>query len=230
MTLDTDTITPRLSQVMKAAVEAGLREMHVALPGQVTEYDPEKNMASILPLLKRQYKSAPTAHALPIINGVPVIFPRTNDAHFIFPIKPGDTGQVLFNERSIDAWTVLGGCVNPGDARMFDLNDAVFFPGLYPVNRPLVRKGAPTSVEIKHGEARIEITDKKKFAMENDMAELFTELVNLLTQLASGFEQLNQSHMVNTMLGPQQPINFSAYGQIKSQLDTIKGKLEALKK
>ena len=226
MTIDITKTTPKLSDLLLASVDAKLRELFIALPGEVIEYDAEKNLASIRPLIKAKYKNELNAHDLPIINNVPVIFPRTQTSHLVFPISPQDTGQILFNQRSLDVWLVAGGNVDPGDSRMFDINDAVFIPGLFPQNKPLGSN--PESLEMKHNTASIEINKDGQFSMRNAQAELLTELVKLLTQLVDTLTELSQNHMTNTMLGPQPPINLSAYAGIKTQLETIKSKITGL--
>lgn len=226
MTIDITKTTPKLSDLLLASVEAKLRELNIALPGEVMEYDSSKNLASIRPLIKAKYKNESTAHDLPVINNVPIIFPRTKKAHLFLPIEAGDTGQILFNQRSLDIWLVAGGSVDPADSRMFDINDAVFIPGLFPQNAMI--NANPESLELNYDTAKMEITKDGKFSMRNAQAELLTELVKCLTQMVDTLTELSQNHMTNTMLGPQPPINLSAYAGIKTQLETIKSKIEAL--
>ena len=217
------TDTPRLSQVLETFTDARLRELHFALPGKRTAYDPQTNQASVLPQVKRG------ARGLPIINNVPVVFPRAAASHLRLPAAPGDFGQLLFNERSIDLWQSAGREIDPEDARKMDINDAVFIPGLYPLTAPMEKGGADGSLEAKNAGGYLEITDAGKFKLANAQAELFDELVNLLGQLVDGFNQLGTAHQTNTIFGPQKPINFARYSQIKIALDGIKAKIEALK-
>ena len=65
MSLDVETITPRLSQVILSAINVKIKQLHIAMPGEVVSY--ADGVASVLPLLKRKYKGEPP-HALPIIN------------------------------------------------------------------------------------------------------------------------------------------------------------------
>lgn len=229
MPLETENITPRLSQLLEVVIDARLRELHFALPGQVTEYNSVTNQVSVRPQIKRKYKGADTAHDLPIVNNVPVVFPRTANAHLSLPLAVGDFGQIVFNERSLDLWQERGRAVDPEDPRKLDLNDAVFLPGLYPQTQMIMRSGEANSLEIRNNTAHVEITDGGKYKIQNETAELFTELVNLMDQLVSGFNELATNHKTNTMLGPQQPLNFSQYDTIKTMLESIKTKLEGLK-
>ena len=229
MTLDTNTTTPRMSQVIDLMIDSRIRELYFALPAKVIEYDPETNQVSVLPQIKVKLVGNPNAMDLPIINNVPVVFPRAGAAHLRFPIQLQDFGQLLFNQRSIDIWQAAGTEVDPQDSRKFDLNDAVFIPGLFPLTKPMARGGAVESLEIKNKTGFVEITDDGKFRIKNDEAELFTNLVEIMEQLVDGFNQLGTSHQTNTIFGPQKPVNFAAYTGIKNALDALKSKLEALK-
>ena len=163
MTLDTNTTTPRMSQVIDLMIDSRIRELYFALPAKVIEYDPETNQVSVLPQIKVKLVGNPNAMDLPIINNVPVVFPRAGAAHLRFPIQLQDFGQLLFNQRSIDIWQAAGTEVDPQDSRKFDLNDAVFIPGLFPLTKPMVRGGAVESLEIKNKTGFVEITDDGKF-------------------------------------------------------------------
>jgi hypothetical protein len=46
------------------------------------------------------------------------------------PLKAGETGWLVFSDRSLDKWTQTGGPVDPVFQDFHLLNDAVFFPGL----------------------------------------------------------------------------------------------------
>ena len=93
----------------------------------------------------------------------------------------------------------------------------------------MARGGAVESLEIKNRTGFVEITDDGKFRIKNNDAELFTELVAIVEQLVTGFNELGASHQTNTIFGPQKPINFAAYTGIRNALDALKSKLEALR-
>ena len=228
MTVDNRRTTPTMIQLLELVINSKLADLHVALPGEIVEYDAGTNQASVQPQIKRRFESTMELVSLPILNNVPVVFPRSGDSHLVFPVKSGTTGQILFNERSLDAWQQAGRDVDPDDFRRHDLNDAVFLPGLSPQTDLPRRLGPDDALEIRHGRARFSMMSNNKFKMENDDVELFAQLVDLLSQLADGFNELAANHQTNTILGPQKPINFSAYATIKTSLDEIKAKLEML--
>ena len=216
MVLDTASTTPRTIDLLNVVFDGFIRELHFAIPGKVIEYDLKTNQVSVLPQVKRKYIGAATAHDLPIINNVPVIFPRTENSHIKFPIKPGDFGQILFNERSIDIWQSAGTETDPQDARKFDLNDAVFIPGLFPLTKPLETKGAPDSVEIRNNSGFIEILSNGKFRIKNENAELFTELVGIMEQLITGFNELGTTHRQTQFLALKNLLIFPNIQRLKA--------------
>ena len=228
MPVDNNKTTPRFIEVLNSVIDGRLIDLHVALPGEVIYYDVVRKQVAVLPMIKKKYFNQNEAVELPILNNVPVVFPRSGKSHLVFPISRGDTGQILFNERSIDVWQMKGERVDPGDPRKHDLNDAVFIPGLSSQeNLPKV-SSMNNSLELKHGDAVIEIREDAKFLIRNNEVELLLEIMNLLLELIDGFNELSTSHQTNTMLGPQKPINFSRYREIKEGIEAIEKKIEKL--
>ena len=128
-------MTPTFSDVLRLAVGRSLRDVHVSLPGRIESYDARKQRASVAPLIAVALADGTTAD-LPVINEVPVVWPRGGGAILSFPLQPGDTVLLIFSERSLDEWCQQGGASTPSDPRSHDLSDAVAIPGLYPFSEP----------------------------------------------------------------------------------------------
>lgn len=221
-----------LGQTIRLGIEKSLCDLNVAMPCKIVSYDPTKNLAVVQPAFKRKYKSENSAINLPTISNVPVVFPRMGDAQLTLPINKGDEGQLLFNQRSIDGWIDSGGEVDPLDSRKFALSDAVFFPGLHSQSKPLVRKGATTSAELRYKDSYIEIKqdgnidivakdaafielyNDGKFKIKNEDEELFTILSELLEILGTT--------TTNTIFGPMRLNDHPAILLLKTRLDTLK--------
>lgn len=133
----TERFSPQLEDVMKAAIDARLIQLHTSMPGIVQSYDAQKQLATVRPALKRTYADG-TIIELPLLTNIPVVHPRANNAHIHLPIKQGDSVMVIFAERSIESWLSQGGVVDPDDPRKHHLSDAYCYPGLYPDNTPFV--------------------------------------------------------------------------------------------
>lgn len=123
---------PSLEEVIRIAMEARLADLHVSLPAKVVKYDKAKQTVNVEPQIKRKFAFSGEVVTLPVINNVPVAFPRAGTARIIMPIKPGDVVQLVFSERSLDKWKAATGAVDPEDPRKHDLSDAWAVPGGYP--------------------------------------------------------------------------------------------------
>jgi hypothetical protein len=133
-----DTRTPALAEVLRAAIENALFDVHTALPGRVEKYDAAKQKMDVKPLLKRIIVldgGNEITEEIPVIRDVPVIFPRAGGFFISFPIQAGDHVLLIFNERSIDKFVSNGG--DDPDLRMHDISDAVAIPGFYPFNKAI---------------------------------------------------------------------------------------------
>ena len=132
--------SPNLAEVLRAAMDNRLADVHVALPGQVEKYDLATQSADIKPLIKRRVETDgdDLIESLPVIPKVPIVFPRAGGFFISMPIKKGDLVTLIFCERSIDKYTAgKGKDTDPVDLRMHELIDAVAFPGFYPFSESL---------------------------------------------------------------------------------------------
>ncbi len=144
--------TSTLADVIQDAIKRILSVSHTMMPCKVTTYDPVKQKVSVQPLLKFTPDKTLNEDGilvdgipelLPIIQGVPVMFPRVSagaggpQAHMYFPIKPGTNVMCLFADKSLDKWKTTGGEVDPQDVRFHALSDAVALPGLFSFNNPI---------------------------------------------------------------------------------------------
>lgn len=221
--------TPSLITTLKEVINAQLCELHTSLPAEIISYDHAKNLAVVQPVLKRKYKDEESAVEMPNISNVPVAFQRMGPAHLRLPIKPGQTGQLIFTERSIDAWLVSGGKIDPLDPRKHSLNDAVFYPGLVPNNNPMASSAADTSLEVKFNESFIEILENGKFKVSNGTEELFDLIVQTMGKMITEMTEQGEVDTTNTIFGPLQPNNLANYQQLKLDYLELKTKFESLK-
>ena len=119
-----------LSEPLLAAVDAVMSELHVCLPGRIERYDHTQQRAEVKPLIRRRYADG-EVDDMPVIAGVPVVFPRSGGASLTMPVNRGDGVLLIFADRSIDRWLVRGGEVTPDDRRKHDISDCIAVPGLY---------------------------------------------------------------------------------------------------
>ncbi|MBC3540665.1 Gp138 family membrane-puncturing spike protein [Rufibacter sediminis] len=154
-----------LSDLLRQAMTSRLADVRVAMPAAIVEYDFKTQKASVKPLINRRYADGRISE-FPVINNVPVVFPRSGGASLTFPVVSGDTVLLLFCDRSIDAWTNSGGTVNQDDNRMHSLNDAVAIPGLIPFALGTKAKNNE-DVLLTYAGAEIEITSDGQINMKS---------------------------------------------------------------
>lgn len=205
-----------MTDAMRQAVLFQLYDVHTALPGTIISYDSTLQKATIQPSLKKSYLDG-TTQEMPILNNVPVIFPRAGGASLTFPVVQGDTCLLLFIERSIDLWKSVGGVVAPDDPRKFDLSDAVAIMGLMPFsenslsenNEDVLLTYKNSNIRIKSsGEIQIETAGKIAIGSQT------TEVLDLLSRWLN-------------VLGTQEPqlTQQTQYLSFKSEIDALKGTL-----
>lgn len=128
-----------LGEVIKAAVEKGVADFRVMVPARVERYDVTLGQVDAAILLKDRYEDENgdvIVEPLAPVTNVPVAFPGGGGMRITFPIAVGDTGYLLFADRSLDVWLSTGGMVDPQDDRMHHASDAIFVPGLRPFHDP----------------------------------------------------------------------------------------------
>lgn len=146
---------PNLTGVLKAAMNNRLAELNTSMPAKIVSYDFKTQKAQVQPTINRKYKDG-RIERFPVINNVPVIFPRSGGASLTFPVKSGDGVLLVFANRSLDNWLFNGGQVNQDDNRMHDLNDAIAIPGLFPFSEKSKAKNNE-DVLLTYSGAEIEI-------------------------------------------------------------------------
>lgn len=209
-----------------------LQDVYTALPGAIESYDAVKGRAKVKPQIQEVQDSTGKYKPLPVVPGVPVIFPGGAAASLTMPLAKGDTGLLIFTKHALEVWLSRGGDVAPGDPRLFDLTDAVFLPGLRPFSQGSPAEGA-TALTLKNGDAKVKL-DGGKIAIGNptaipitvtpvvgqpftgpvELLALFGVLLDLLSDplLVTGSAAINAGFITNI-------------GLLKSNLAALKGNL-----
>ncbi len=133
--------SPEFAELIEQVIDHALRDVHVALPGRIVSFNADKQTASVQPLVKRRdFKDGgkiSQASRMPVLNGVPVVFPGARGFHLTFPLQEGDDVLLVFAHRSLDVWQANGGEVDPGDTRHHSVTDAVAIVGLHDDAHPI---------------------------------------------------------------------------------------------
>lgn len=133
--------TITVSDLIESVMNNTISELHTCIPGVVLEYNPAKQKATVQPLIKRRYKDAGNdsrgLEDMPVVVGVPVMFPAISNGILAFPIKRNDLVLLLFSERSIDNLMFSDGSktIDPADERKHNFSDAIAIPGFFTFNK-----------------------------------------------------------------------------------------------
>lgn len=133
-----------------------------AMPGIVQSVDWDEMTASVQPAIQgtaTDENGVVTAHNLPLLIHVPIIFPQAGGFALTLPLAAGDEVLIVWANRCIDAWWQQGGIQLPIEARMHDISDGFCIPG--PCSKPnAIPSVSSTNAQLrtKDGTASIEIT------------------------------------------------------------------------
>ena len=160
-----------LTALLRQAWETQMRGLSVSLPGAILDYDAARQRASVQPLLNRALTTGAT-ETMPVLNDVPVLWPRSGGASMTFPVSEGDGCLLIFSDRSLDGWKDEGGEHTPDDPRAHALSDAVAIMGFVgaskaggPDDRIRVTLGSsivditPQEVIVQTGSVKVECND-----------------------------------------------------------------------
>jgi Phage protein Gp138 N-terminal domain len=203
-----------LDEIIRQAIKAQLLDVNVALPGQVVAVLGNQK-ANIQPLLQSRYAADQSVVNIPVIQNVPIMMPLGQNYAIKLPVAVGDTGLLVFSDRSLDLWNQSnGGIIDPQDNRAHFLQDAVFIPGLVPF--PNQTEDDTTDLVLANGDSDIRLLANGKVRIESKTQELINVLDQLLNVL------INETFTL-TMLGPEPFIasTITALTQVRTNLDTF---------
>ena len=146
------------TQELKNVVLDILRGVHTVIMGKIVTYDPDKNLASILPDGKFK-KPDGSMMDYPKLNKVPVYIMQGSEqtATFVYPIKKDDECIILFSEQALDTW--LTKAKSDTDLK-FDLSNAVAVVGMFAKPNPLIKEACKdNSIIIEKDGERVRLHD-----------------------------------------------------------------------
>lgn len=210
-----------MTDAIRQSILYQLGNIHTALPASVISYDYSVQKASVQPLLNKVWADG-TVTPMPILENVPVIFPRAGGASLTFPVVNGDTCLLVFIERSTDLWRTQGGQVSPDDPRKFDLSDGVALMGLSPFsensladnNEDLLLTYAGSKVRIKqNGDVVIQTSNKVA------IGDTTTELLQVISEFIGDMITAIYAPPAGTL----DPPTALALSLLQTKIDTLRG-------
>ena len=129
-----------LVDAMTVWLNSKLEDVHTAIPGKIEKYDEATHTADVSPLLSKiTVKNVEIV--MPVIPGVPVMFPSGQSFGLTWEVQKGDGVLLIFSEVALGAWVNSEGDkqVAPEGKHRFSETDAIAILGLSPkVVEPLV--------------------------------------------------------------------------------------------
>lgn len=122
-----------LVEALTIWLSSKLEDVHTAIPGKIVKYDEDSETAEVLPLLSKiTIKNVEVS--LPVIPGVPVIFPSGKSFKLSWEVQKGDGVLLIFSEAALGAWVNSDGTkqISPEGKHRFSETDAMAILGLSP--------------------------------------------------------------------------------------------------
>lgn len=214
--VDPDPGTLPLDEIIRRAFKGMALGLRVCLPAQVTAVRGNQTV-DVQPTLQVRYIDQTSGSNIPPVQHVPVSMPMGAGYSIKLPVAVGDTGFLIFADRSLVSWLAgSGGIVDPQDSRSHDLSDAIFVPGLPPTANQT--QDGTTDLVITNGAAKIRVQKAGTFVVTNGT----NELLDLLDQLLD--VMINKTFTM-TIFGPMPFISSTdqLLTDIRTKLDTLKG-------
>ena len=151
-----------MEEALRVAIDGNQANIWTAMPGIVASVNLSKQTLSVQ-IAVQGVATAPdgttTPTTMPLLQDVPICWPRGGGYALTFPIAAGDEVLVVFASRCIDEWWQSGGSNNAqAEIRINDLSDG--FAILAPTSQPKKLVGVSSStVQLRNsiGSTFIEI-------------------------------------------------------------------------
>lgn len=149
-------IEPSFAEVLRRLSDRTARDVWTSMPGRIVSYDATKREADVLPVVRQPlggYDDEPVTHeALPVLPGVPVVFPAGGGCSVVWTPTVGDHVLLVFSCIDPGAWRRSGEVSDAGTTRRHGLGGAWAIPGVAPRQMGL---SAPVGLELDGPEITI---------------------------------------------------------------------------
>lgn len=176
-----------LESVLREAMDARVADVHTALPGKIVNYDAEKQVADVQPMVRDVFydvQGTLKTRSFPVLPSVPVAFLRGGGFFVSLPLAVGDTGMLIFSELPIDRWRSSGQESHPVNARRHGVGNAVFYPGVSPRAKALAEDGVAQNLVLgKEGGAQVHVSASTVNLGEKEAADFVSLAQKNATEL-----------------------------------------------
>jgi hypothetical protein len=220
------------AETLRLVLESALQDVHTSIPGTVRSYDATTQTAEVEIGVQRvraaedEDVDEDVPESLPILQGVPVLWPRGGGVFLHFPMTAGDEVQVFFSEADLNAWRESGGVVDPGVATRHGLAGAVALPGMFSMGNPLAdADGTYGRIGIDGDSSQIEFRPEEILAggnvalAEEPNLEVHLDLIAAaLDAIAVRIEALDSGPVVDATYGVSKKATANAINPIATTI------------
>ena len=224
-------VIQELQEALENNTERAIQNVRTSIPGIITKYYPEEQVADIQIAITRRKRSGSDVvqEEIPILPKVPVRQPRSKESFIHLPLKANDKVIVFFHDRDVDNYRKSGKVSEANTIRKHSLSDAFCIPGCFEDSEKLTfDAGDADKIVIQNGDAKLSLSaageiriGKKGEEASNPIVlgnEIKEKLDRILDILISG------DHILITSPGNPSvpnPIRATELLQIKTELVQI---------
>ncbi len=180
--------------LLHAAARHASEGTHTAIPAKVLSYNPTSQTVKVQFCVKNPYTDEDGAVAweeLPVLDNVPVLFPRGGGFFITVPLVVGDFVWVMFSELATGQWRETGTVPSEAvETKRHGLGHAWAMPGPFPSADPLsgpsaseLRMGKEGGVQVNIGASEIRLGS----GTPSDFVALASAVATELAQIAIKF-------------------------------------------
>ena len=190
-----------LYDIMMTSLDLLQEEIHTAMPGQVTAYDSQTQLADVQLMIKKpQFDDADNRLdpvSFPVLPKVPVRWPQAGGFAFVLPMQIGDFVWVTFSELGTGEFRTTGQESEPLDIGRHTITYPYCSPGAPPDNMAITDNtvqggtgamigqiGTTNQITITHGGIQLggpTVTDA--MALASKVNDNLTAITNFLTAI-----------------------------------------------
>jgi hypothetical protein len=221
-----------MNEVVKNLVEPDLRELLRAVKGDIFSslnchaigtillFDPATKTANIKLSYMKQADGELTPKEYPTLMNCPVVILSGGLARLTFPILPGDSCMVFFNDRDIDFWFQTGIPAPPLSSRKHALSDGIALVGLNSLVSAATFDYDPLRALLKYGPAGGEV----------GVGPLLVRIANSVTTLKAVINGLiditKTAYTIPTVPGAPAPLDPVVIAQLEAYKVVVASLLE----
>lgn len=190
-------LNPTEVELLTAAVESGLLDVHTGMPGIVESYDASAQTCDVKPAIKRVIKNpgeARLVESIPIVQNVRVQWPSAGGFWITLPLRKGDYVWLTFSEASDDKFRATGQESEPDDLKRHALGDASCYPIPGPDANKCADASATNMILGKDGGAIITIGEDGDIKIGRGAVEKIARADRVDTELAK-LQAAHDSHV-----------------------------------